>query len=122
MRPIKHGFTKHKLYKCWINIKQRCSNKNHTSYTYYGLKGIKVCPEWNNSFINFYEWAMNNGWLDNLTIDRKDSSKDYNPENCHWITKSENSRKAALSIELGKVHWKFWRKKILTNQYGIDFG
>lgn len=68
---------------------------------YYRDKGIKVCDEWRNDFAEFEKWAIKNGYCDDLTIDRIDSDGNYCPENCQWITKSENSKKAIAD----------WRKK-----------
>lgn len=91
-----HGMRYTRLYRTWINMKVRCSDPKSDSYRYYGGKGIKVCDEWVNSFQNFMDWAMNNGYSDNLTIDRKDSSKNYCPENCQFLTLAQNSRKAQI--------------------------
>jgi hypothetical protein len=61
-------------------------------YSYYGGRGIKVCDEWVNSLDTFIEWALSNGYRDDLSIDRKDNSKDYNPKNCRWATWSEQMK------------------------------
>lgn len=82
------------LYRCWSNMKSRCYNPKVRSYTDYGARGIRVCDEWINDFQAFAEWAMNHGYHDGLTIERKNSDLDYCPENCEWITLSENSRRA----------------------------
>ena len=88
----RHGKKNTRLYNIWMNMKQRCSNKNHPKYKNYGAKGISVCDEWLN-MINFYNWAMDNGYNNNLTIDRIDLNGNYEPNNCQWISLSENSRK-----------------------------
>lgn len=72
-------------------MRSRCNNPNTNNYKYYGAKGIKVCEEWN-SFKTFYDWAINHGYSDNLTLDRIDSNKGYEPQNCHWISISEQQR------------------------------
>lgn len=68
---IKHNLSKTKLYQTWRNIRQRCNNPKATHYKYYGGKGIKVCNEWENDFLKFYEWSIQNGYKEGLTIDRK---------------------------------------------------
>lgn len=92
-----HGESKrNKLYKIWLDIKQRCSNKKMKGYRYYGGKGITVCPEWQKSYLAFKNWAFANGYQEGLTIDRLDSDGNYEPSNCRWITRSENARKANI--------------------------
>lgn len=76
----------------------RCYNKNTTSYIRYGSRGITVCDEWRGEkgFLNFYNWAMKNGYTDSLSIDRIDNSRNYEPSNCRWATLKEqqnNTRK-----------------------------
>ena len=80
----KHLDRKHRrLYEIWANMKTRCNNPNYRIYHAYGGKGIEVCPEWND-FEQFLNWAVENGYSKNLTLDRKDNSKNYTPENCRW--------------------------------------
>jgi hypothetical protein len=75
-------------------MKQRCVNPNKQHYEHYGGRGITVCDEWREDFQTFYDWAMANGYSDDLTIDRIDNDGDYEPSNCQWITQAENTRKA----------------------------
>lgn len=87
-------------------MKERCYNQNRNSYCWYGAKGICVCDEWDD-FENFYDWSMNNGYSDELTIDRIDANGNYCPENCRWSTDREqaNNRSTNRIIEYnGESH------------------
>ena len=103
-KKIDNDRTTHALYYKWRGMKQRCSNPKMKCYKFYGGKGIKVCDEWMSSFKNFYNWAIENGYKDidgedrdQLQLDRIDSSKDYCPENCRFIPKSENCQRVSIS-------------------------
>ena len=92
-------------------MKERCYRPKAKCYSIYGGKGIKVCDEWLNSFEAFYNWAINSGfeiiegeYKDQLQIDRIDSNGDYSPENCRWITESENvSRISKTNAQLEEL-------------------
>jgi hypothetical protein len=89
----KHGLTNHPLRAIWKAMIDRCRNPNNKFFKNYGGRGIIVCEEWMTSMPKFVEWALANGWIKGLSIDRRDNDGPYNPINCHWITISENSRK-----------------------------
>lgn len=94
---MKINSTSHpRLYNIWRKMKQRCSDPSVNNYQWYGGKGVTVCQEWEESFTAFAEWALNNGYEEHLTIDRRDSDKNYNPNNCQWLTRSENTRRAQV--------------------------
>lgn len=96
-RFIKHGdgstIIINKLYKIWNGIKNRCNNPNSKRYHRYGGRGIKVCNEWFNNYSAFKLWAISSGYCEGLTIDRIDNGGNYEPSNCQWLTRSENSKK-----------------------------
>ncbi len=84
-----------RIYYEWQGMKGRCYNSNNERYDSYGGRGIKMCDEWKNDFQAFYDWAMLNGYADDLSIDRIDNSGDYEPSNCRWtdnFTQSRNRR------------------------------
>lgn len=87
-----HGKCHTRLYKIYSLMKDRCYNKSTKAYRYYGKKGVSICAEWLNDFISFYEWALKNGYRENLTIERINVNGDYEPDNCTWITQSEQVR------------------------------
>lgn len=90
---MKHGLSKTRLYSIYSGMKQRCYNPNNQHFQQYGGRGISICDEWlgENGLQNFFEWSLNHGYNENLTIDRIESDKGYSPENCQWITASLNS-------------------------------
>lgn len=103
---IKHGDNRknnpERLYNTWAAMKQRCNNANHQAYKDYGGRGIKVCKQWEKSYVVFKIWALLHGYKDRLTIERTDNNKGYEPLNCQWITKGEqskNKRSNKLSIK-----------------------
>lgn len=97
-RNTKHGLCfdengkKTRLYNIWIRMKQRCFNKNSSDYDRYGGRGIAVCEEWKNCYKEFHDWAIANGYNDELSIDRIDNDGDYEPDNCQWITMAQQAR------------------------------
>ena len=72
-------------------MEERCYNIKNKSFKNYGGKGIVICDEWLQDFNKFKEWALANGYEDNLTIDRINNNGNYEPSNCRWVTKSFNS-------------------------------
>lgn len=81
-----HRLTRTKLYGVWNGMKQRCGNPNTEKYRIYGARGICVCDEWKNDFMAFYNWAMDNGYSEELSIDRINVNGNYEPKNCRWIS------------------------------------
>jgi len=106
-RLTTHNKTNSRLHRIWSNMKTRCYNKNNVNYKRWGAKGVTVCDEWRNDFQIFYDWAMANGYADNLSIDRIDNSKGYCPENCRWANPREqanNTRKVRFIEYNGETH------------------
>jgi hypothetical protein len=89
----------HPLYHVWKGMKARCRDKKHASYKNYGARGVKVCLEWANDFLAFYNWAIANGWEKGLQIDKEIKSAQmklppllYCPETCCFVSQKQNGR------------------------------
>lgn len=96
----KHGYTGTRLYRIFTNMKTRCYNPNTNRRKNYYDKGIKICDEWLNDKTKFFEWAMNNGYQDNLTIDRIDVDGNYEPNNCRWVDYKTQANNTSTSVSL----------------------
>lgn len=98
-KPVHHGMKGTRLYKIYYRMINRCYNKNDVDhYKYYGKRGITVCDDWLNDNTTFFDWAMNNGYRDDLTIDRIDNNKGYSPDNCRWTTTYEQNKNRSNSL------------------------
>lgn len=88
---LKHGLYGTKEYRAWQGMKRRCLYKSHKNYKHYGGRGIKVCPEWQNDFLAFYN-HIGRAPGKEYTVDRIDNEGNYEPGNVRWATKSEQSK------------------------------
>lgn len=111
-----HGDTGTKLYHTWYAIKQRCYYTKHIGYKHYGGRGIRMFKEWRDDYLAFKKWSIENGYNDNLTIDRIDVNGDYTPDNCRWvdtIIQANNKRNNILFTYKGKTQsLKLWCKEL----------
>lgn len=98
-RNKKHGMSGTRPYRIWTGMKTRCYNPKAKSYADYGGRGIKMCSGWKECFQNFWT-DMQNGYDDEKEIDRIDPNGDYCPENCRWVTKTEQNRNTRANCVL----------------------
>lgn len=100
-----HKMSGTRLYEIWASMKSRCYRKQDANYFRYGGRGILICDEWLNDFKAFYDWSLENGYNQHLTIDRIDNDGNYEPSNCRWATMKEqcNNRNSNISITIGNT-------------------
>lgn len=120
-----HGYFGTRIYNIWSKMKARCSNPNVDSYKNYGGMGISVCEEWQD-FVCFKDWALLNGYKDNLQIDRIENDKDYEPGNCRFVTgtmNNQNKRTTRLSPKkVILIKHLLENSNLLQKQIGNIFG
>lgn len=121
MENKRHGMSQARVHNIWRGMKQRCEDHNAEDWPRYGGRGITVCDEWRDNFEAFRDWAMVNGYRDDLSIDRIDNDGNYCPENCRWATDEEqnnNRRNSRMVTFNGKtMSLKQW-----ANETGIPRG
>lgn len=115
-----HGMSNDRLYTIHKGILARCNNKNHRDYHNYGGRGIVVCDEWKNNFMSFYNWAIKNGYEDNLTLERVNVDGNYEPTNCTWITIAEQQLNKRNTIYV-EHNGERERLSDLSNRIGISW-
>ena len=108
-----------RVYGIWEHVIQRCENPNDTNYKNYGGRGISVCKEWHKSKA-FIEWAMANGYADNLSIDRIDNNGNYCPDNCRWASvytqRNNTSRNHYIEIDGERL-----TLRQAADKYGVNY-
>jgi len=117
-----HGGEPKHLYGIWQSMRQRCSKDYNDHKHRYKDRGITVCSEWDNSFIAFREWALSNGWVRGIQIDRINNDGNYEPSNCRFVTHTANcnNREVTVRIEYnGKIYplREILRDKNLIDHY-----
>jgi hypothetical protein len=112
----KHGMSKTRLYNIWSGMKQRCYARKWSHHRAYHKNKIKMCKEWKESFLEFYNWAIGSGYQDNLTIDRIDNYGNYEPSNCRWadrIMQENNTSRNVWISNNGETHTiAEWARKL----------
>lgn len=99
-RKVLHGESKTRLYRIYDHMRRRCENTKSHAYKNYGGRGIKVCKEWRESFLEFSKWAKAAGYTDTLTIDRINVNGNYEPSNCRWVGCKEQANNKRDTIYL----------------------
>lgn len=116
----KHGLCHDRICKIWYKMRVRCNNPKYPEFYLYGGRGIKVCEEWEKDFMAFYKWSLENGYSDELSIDRIDFNKGYSPDNCRWATNKEQCNNTRRNIFL-TVNDETLTLKQWTDRLGINY-
>ncbi len=117
-------FSKRRLVNIYSLMKQRCYNPRNPGFHNYGGRGIRVCVDWLLDSNSFYTWAVNNGYSDELSIDRIDNNGDYSPANCRWVTvkvQNNNTRTNRLLTYKGKTQTMAqWADEVGINYAALE--
>jgi hypothetical protein len=92
--------TKGRLRSIWHAMLSRCEQPTHKHYPYYGGRGIAVYEEWRNDYLAFWQWAVSNGYDNNLELDRRDNNQGYTPDNCRWATRKQQNRNSRHNVSV----------------------
>jgi hypothetical protein len=126
-----HGKTNTRLFTIWHGMKLRCFNLKNKDYKNYGGRGISICAQWKKDFTEFYNWSIENGYKEELSIDRINNDGNYEPNNCRWATNKTQGRNTRLLISRNKsgyrgVSWangiSKWRSAISVNNFSKHIG
>lgn len=119
-----HHMTNTRIYNEWCGIKRRCYCKSDPQYSNYGGRGISMCREWKNDFLQFYEWAMANSYDDSLSIDRIDVNGDYEPSNCRWTTQKiqANNTRTNVYVEYNGERLTLHQVYDKYSKNGVSYG
>ena len=98
-------------------MKKRCYNPTCRSYKDYGARGIVIHQEWLDDFRSFYDWAISNGYKDELSIERIDVNKPYEPTNCCWVPVSEQAKNTTRN-----VFYEYKGEKKILGDWAKEFG
>jgi len=90
----------HRIYNIWVGARRRCNSDKHKDFLSYGAKGISICEEWDTSYLSFKKWAIENGYDDSKTLDRTETSGNYEPRNCRWATPRQQCRNKRNNITI----------------------
>ena len=113
--------TNTRIHNVWKNMRERCMNPAHKNFAIYGGRGIKMCDEWLNSFGSFYTWSINNGYSDDLTLDRIDVDGNYEPSNCRWVTQKDQCNNTHRNIVV-TVNDETHTLKQWAELFGLKYG
>lgn len=120
IRGVRHGDSKTRLYKIYCGMLSRCNNKTNYSYSHYGNRGVSVCKEWNDNYLAFKQWALQNNYDDTKSIERIDVNGNYDPSNCKWISRNDQVHNRTNSRRY-EINGKTQDAAQWAREYGINY-
>lgn len=97
-----HNLSHTKAHQVWKDMISRCYSMKNKNFYNYGGRGITVCDEWKNDFLEFYKWFSDSDYKIGLTLDRAENSGNYEPNNCRFVDMSiQNSNRRSKNRYIG---------------------
>lgn len=118
---LKHGQSGKKLYWAYQHMMARCYDETDARFPNYGRRGITVCDEWRGNPTAFIEWALQNGFRYDLTLDRINVDGNYEPSNCRWADWKTQRNNKTTSVYV-TVNGEKLTLALLSEKYGIPYG
>lgn len=124
-RMTTHNLSNHPLYLVYKEMIKRCYEETNHAFKNYGGRGIEVWKDWKDDFVCFYDWAIENGYKEGLSLDREDNDGNYAPYNCRWTTveiQSRNRRTNRMFTAFGETKCLFdWGKdsRCVVTAFGL---
>lgn len=113
-----HGLSQTRLFRIWCLIRRRCFKQGTRGYKYYGSRGITICKEWL-EFMPFYNWAMSQGYRENLTIERIDNNGNYESSNCTWIPQAQQTQNSRHCVPVVINNLNFHTITAACRHFGV---
>lgn len=116
---ITHNKSNSKLYQVYYSMKNRCYNEKDKNFKYYGGKKVSVYTDWLNDFMLFYDWSIENGYIEGLTLDRINVNGNYEPSNCRWITQQNQANNTTRNRKY-EINGEILNITQLSKKYNVN--
>jgi len=114
-----HDYCQYPLYTVWTNLKKACYNSNNRAYYLYGGKGVLICDNWVNNFMNFYNWAINNNWVNGCAISRKNKNEGFTEENTIVLKSTKDIINYSDRFRCIKYNNEMYTSEMFSDKFNI---